>query len=301
MVDHTNRTFEIIRQVDDEKKADERINMLMNMAIRSSELAADKFAIQRSKSGFLGLGSSRIEMVGEFEAEVYHMSNLKLQTKTRNEHLDPKVQGVDTPQTPAIESDMSQLLSQVSQATTETDEQRAQLLKQFDEKKDADVDTYYHNAKARALKYRASLKPPTPTTMSFDAYFFPETAVPPQKADPATGRFAPLHVGRPIQQTVSTRSIKATLWMSTTFPMFIEQLLPLLEIMAPSNEHFARLKEFVELKLPRGFPVKLEIPLFGVLNAKVTFLNYRSDPNIDPGLFVVDPSYTEGEVTFKSD
>lgn len=58
----------------------------------------------------------------------------------------------------------------------------------------------------------------------------------------------------------TTRNIKATVWMSSNFPMFVDQLLPLLEIMAPSNDHFQHLKDFIELKLPRGFPVKLGPP-----------------------------------------
>ena len=42
-----------------------------------------------------------------------------------------------------------------------------------------------------------------------------------------------------------------------------------------------------------------EIPLFGVLTAKITFQAYRVDNNLDPALFKLDPSYTEGEVKFR--
>ncbi|CAB1319448.1 unnamed protein product [Coregonus sp. 'balchen'] len=37
------------------------------------------------------------------------------------------------------------------------------------------------------------------------------------------------------------------------------------------NTHFARLQDFVTLKFPPGFPVKIEIPLFHVLNARISF------------------------------
>uniref|UniRef100_K7F2Y7 Ankyrin repeat domain 13D n=2 Tax=Pelodiscus sinensis TaxID=13735 RepID=K7F2Y7_PELSI len=43
--------------------------------------------------------------------------------------------------------------------------------------------------------------------------------------------------------------------------------------MAISNAHFAKLRDFITLKLPPGFPVKIEIPLFHVLNARITFSN----------------------------
>ncbi|UJR28803.1 hypothetical protein I4U23_010028 [Adineta vaga] len=43
--------------------------------------------------------------------------------------------------------------------------------------------------------------------------------------------------------------------------------------MAISNSHFKKLRDFVTLQLPNGFPVKIQIPLYHVLTAKVTFGN----------------------------
>lgn len=43
--------------------------------------------------------------------------------------------------------------------------------------------------------------------------------------------------------------------------------------MALNNSHFKKLKEFITLQLPSGFPVKIEIPLYRVITAKVTFGN----------------------------
>jgi len=47
-----------------------------------------------------------------------------------------------------------------------------------------------------------------------------------------------------------------------------------------------------------GFYVA-EIPLFGVLTAKVTFQAYRVAPDLDADLFKVPSNYAEGEVKFK--
>ncbi|KAG7281446.1 hypothetical protein CRUP_029895 [Coryphaenoides rupestris] len=36
---------------------------------------------------------------------------------------------------------------------------------------------------------------------------------------------------------------------------------------------FAKLRDFITLRLPPGFPVKIEIPIYHILNARVTFSN----------------------------
>ncbi|KAM9222010.1 ankyrin repeat domain-containing protein 13D isoform 3-T3 [Dugong dugon] len=51
------------------------------------------------------------------------------------------------------------------------------------------------------------------------------------------------------------------------------EVTPIIDLMAISNAHFAKLRDFITLRLPPGFPVKIEIPLFHVLNARITFSN----------------------------
>lgn len=112
---------------------------------------------------------------------------------------------------------------------------------------------------------------------------------------------------------------KATLWLSEEHPLSLgDQVTPIIDLMAISNAHFAKLRDFITLRLPPGFPVKIgerlgpgsgrtsgmapspqrspwkaagaggagdcppglrcgclltEIPLFHVLNARITFSN----------------------------
>ncbi|XP_067084323.1 ankyrin repeat domain-containing protein 13A isoform X1 [Osmerus mordax] len=79
-------------------------------------------------------------------------------------------------------------------------------------------------------------------------------------------------IGRPIELTIRTQKFKGTLWMSEDHPLsLVEQVTPIIDLMARTSTHFARLRDFVTLKFPPGFPVKIEIPLFHVLNARITF------------------------------
>lgn len=51
---------------------------------------------------------------------------------------------------------------------------------------------------------------------------------------------------------------KATLWLCEDHPLsLVEQVTPIIDLMAISNAHFAKLRDFITLKLPPGFPVKI--------------------------------------------
>uniref|UniRef100_A0A8D2LVF4 Ankyrin repeat domain 13A n=1 Tax=Varanus komodoensis TaxID=61221 RepID=A0A8D2LVF4_VARKO len=84
-------------------------------------------------------------------------------------------------------------------------------------------------------------------------------------------------IGRPKEVTTRTQKFKANLWMSEGFPLsLVEQVSPIIDLMARTSAHFARLKDFITLDFPPGFPVKIEIPLFHILNARITFGNVNS-------------------------
>ncbi|XP_011144547.1 ankyrin repeat domain-containing protein 13D isoform X2 [Harpegnathos saltator] len=81
-------------------------------------------------------------------------------------------------------------------------------------------------------------------------------------------------IGRPKEVNTKIQKFKATLWLSEEYPLSLqEQIMPIVDLMAISSSHFAKLKDFIQMQLPAGFPVKIEIPLFHILNARITFGN----------------------------
>lgn len=81
-------------------------------------------------------------------------------------------------------------------------------------------------------------------------------------------------IGRPREINTKIQKFRATLWLSENYPLSLqEQIMPVVDLMAITSTHFAKLKDFIQMQLPSGFPVKIEIPLFHVLNARITFGN----------------------------
>ncbi|XP_076363159.1 ankyrin repeat domain-containing protein 13D-like isoform X3 [Tachypleus tridentatus] len=89
-------------------------------------------------------------------------------------------------------------------------------------------------------------------------------------------------IGRPREISAKVQKFKANLWLCQNYPLSLkEQILPIVDLMAISSSHFAKLRDFITLQLPTGFPVKIEIPIFHVLNARITFENiYAMDNSV---------------------
>ncbi|XP_061924049.1 ankyrin repeat domain-containing protein 13B [Entelurus aequoreus] len=101
-----------------------------------------------------------------------------------------------------------------------------------------------------------------PSALTAEEYFNPSSS--PSQRD----------IGHPCQLTTKTQRFKAKLWLCESHPLSLaEQVAPIIDLMAISNALFAKLRDFITLRLPPGFPVKIEIPLYHILNARITFSN----------------------------
>uniref|UniRef100_A0A6Q2Y1V4 Ankyrin repeat domain-containing protein n=1 Tax=Esox lucius TaxID=8010 RepID=A0A6Q2Y1V4_ESOLU len=113
-------------------------------------------------------------------------------------------------------------------------------------------------------------------------------------------------IGHPCQLTTKTQRFKAKLWLCESHPLSLaEQVAPIIDLMAISNALFAKLRDFITLRLPPGFPVKIEIPIYHILNARITFGNLNGCEEgpvtglascrvgeIPPGVFEPPPGYS---------
>uniref|UniRef100_A0A673U8H3 Ankyrin repeat domain 13C n=1 Tax=Suricata suricatta TaxID=37032 RepID=A0A673U8H3_SURSU len=130
---------------------------------------------------------------------------------------------------------------------------------------------------------RQSLTPPPQNTITWEEYISAENGKAP-------------HLGRELVCKENKKTFKATIAMSQEFPLGIESLLNVLEVIAPFK-HFNKLREFVQMKLPPGFPVKLDIPVFPTITATVTFQEFRYD-EFDGSIFTIPDDYKEDPSRF---
>jgi len=74
--------------------------------------------------------------------------------------------------------------------------------------------------------------------------------------------------------------------------MTVEMLLNILEVVTPFK-HLKKLREFVLLKLPNGFPVKIEIPILPTITAKITFQEFAFGNDLPEEHFSIPKDYEE--------
>jgi len=105
----------------------------------------------------------------------------------------------------------------------------------------------------------------------------------------------PPTLGRRVVAKASSKQFKATVAMSEDFPMKVDMLLAVLEVVAPQFKHFQKLRDFVKLKLPPGFPIQVNIPVLPTVSAKVTFTDFNwaeGEVSLPESKFQVPQAYT---------
>ncbi|KAJ1372069.1 hypothetical protein KIN20_034130 [Parelaphostrongylus tenuis] len=115
----------------------------------------------------------------------------------------------------------------------------------------------------KSLQHRKSLPPPGRMPTTWEEY-----------VGAAPGAAPPLGRAQILKQ--NEKQLTAMVGMSEDFPMDIDVLLNILEIVAPFK-HLDKLRRFCEARLPPGFPVRIEIPLLPTISAKITFQKLQLD------------------------
>lgn len=246
-IDHDAKEYsmEVMRDIDVElftngiPPSKDSIQMRLQAPIISNSVDVEKISFERNKSGWFAWKNEKNENVNGFDCRVYNASNVEFVTRTRTEHLNENHSRSRNSRTP---------------------------LQHFLGMAEEDYDHSGPNtptpdgAASNEAIAGSSLSCSDPVTLE---EYFSDTDL--------NGR----DIGKKKKVATKVQRFKANLWLSDEFPIKLqEQILPILDLMSTlASPHISKLKDFITMQLPSGFPVKIEIPLFHVLNALITFGN----------------------------
>ncbi|XP_035892592.1 ankyrin repeat domain-containing protein 13D [Anopheles stephensi] len=255
--------------IDGIRPSREAVNLRLQAPVICNHIDMDKISFERNKSGFWGWRSEKVESINGYECKVFGASNVKFITRTRNEHLGSEQSRVKNSRTPLqhflgmTEEDYDHA-AVAGSSTSALREQQQPLVPPYSSEDDRSPD----GAEGESSGGSGQQDTAAPTA---EEYF--------SDVD-LNGR----DVGKPKRITAKEQMFKANIWLSEEFPIRLqEQVLPILDLMSTmASPHVSKLKDFITMQLPAGFPVKIEIPLFHVLNAVVTFGNVFAIENPVP-------------------
>ncbi|PIN12767.1 Ankyrin repeat protein [Handroanthus impetiginosus] len=233
----------------------------------------------------------KTEMVGRWKAKVYDMHNVAVSFKTR------KVPGAVTLDYDS-KTDLSDVLTNEERKQLDTvlkmDSNDDDIIDQSETKREKKgwLSGWRRNSKKRSEK---KTDPPTlplsdnktdpPTLPLSDNPVDSYPMSPPCTRYRAADRY-PIEVDVKLDKDKSERDIiqdkefkknlRPTLWLSSDFPLRIEEFLPLLDILENRVTAIRRLREYLTTKLPQGtFPVKVSIPVVPTIRVIVTFTKFE--------------------------
>jgi hypothetical protein len=173
----------------------------------------------RAKSGLLGFRNDKVEEVSGYDCKVFFASNAQVVTRSRMEHLTKECK-------------------EKHKGTTS----HYQLLNSL-----MNTIEYEENSSSVPINpLNSDPDPYNPCNITAQQYFD-------ENFDLGTS-----DIGRLRECLVRIQRFKATLWLCENYPLSLQQqILPIIDLMAISSTHFAKLKNFITLQLPAGFPVKI--------------------------------------------
>ncbi|XP_041054264.1 ankyrin repeat domain-containing protein 13B isoform X1 [Carcharodon carcharias] len=239
--------------------SEEQVASRLTTPIVTTQLDTKNISFERNKSGILGWRSEKTEIINGYESKVYGASNVELVTRTRTEHLSDQNKSKSKghrrhkPVSPA-----STLL--VHQRVTPSSSQKIRSSK-------TPLQSFLGIAEQHVGPHNGAFITQTFSNTN-------PTSITPEEYFNSNFELGSRDIGRPMELTTKTQKFKAKLWLCEDHPLSLsEQVAPIIDLMAISNALFAKLRDFITLRLPPGFPVKIEIPIFHILNARITFVN----------------------------
>ncbi|KAH8400728.1 hypothetical protein KR009_000674 [Drosophila setifemur] len=239
----------------------------LNAPVITNNIEMDKISFERNKCGIWGWRSEKSEVINGYNCKVYGASNVEFVTKTRMDHLSEEQIKNKTARTP-----LHSLLGIADEDYVSPADAAAAL-------KESPPSPRLGDAAVAGVENGDRSSPSGMQSNGSSACASgtstPKSSVTPEEYFTLEFDLQGRDVGGPKNLSTKVQRFKANLWLAEEHPIRLqEQVLPILDLMSTmASPHVAKLRDFITMQLPSGFPVKVEIPLFHVLNACITFGN----------------------------
>uniref|UniRef100_A0A183BYB5 ANK_REP_REGION domain-containing protein n=1 Tax=Globodera pallida TaxID=36090 RepID=A0A183BYB5_GLOPA len=243
LMDNQKRVYQVLKGKESGLKMSDELDFQMSGDIISTHMSTRPIHFVQAKNL---LQFPKWDYVGEYKAYFYHIKRLQLITRKRREHLSQE----DLKWNKEMKQ-WKQMFANGSVPDADqscSDEDDASMAGCSD-----DAEGTGGSASDDSL-YRPSLTPPPQPSISWSQYL--------------RGSDELSHLGRPIQAKVTSKDFNGTLAMSTDFPLSLNIVLDILAMLEPVNPTMAKLRELCNARLPDGFPVRIEMPIFATIQAR---------------------------------
>ncbi|XP_054804825.1 uncharacterized protein LOC129307903 [Prosopis cineraria] len=206
----------------------------------------------------------RKEMVGPWKAKVYEMHNVHVSVKSVKCPRAKKDDRVSSIENKSESEDIQEILTQEERKQLECalaqnmDSLESNNGDGFDHKKEEERDKKEHGRKEKGTKKGKHVK--APSVDSGSSNFDKEGS----------------------SESEYKRGMRPSLWLSPNFPLKVEELLPLLNILADKVKTVRRLRELLTTKFPKDtFPVKVGIPVIPTVRVLISFTKFEELPPLE--------------------
>lgn len=275
-VDHVEkviqkRTMKVITQeeiLEFLQPTEEQISERLCNPISTTFIDTEKIAFERAKSGIIGFRSDRSESINGYDCKVFSASNVELVTKTRTEHLTEddkeRLKAMENSRFNAhfsfdlfINNRLLSLFCRLNSLKSWAGIMETHIANPF-EGVELEEQWKRNPWKLSLVEYFNPSSTPDSSTVSSLTNGGAESTNGTVTNGNVTVLTGPKDIGIPREISIKTQHFKANLWLSEEFPLSLpEQVLPIVDLMAISSSHFAKLRDFIAAKLPVGFPVKI--------------------------------------------
>ena len=276
-----------------------QVNLVMSKPVQRPGLSTHNTSFAASSKNFFGFGTGKSSTFGEFKANNFQVQGLEMVVRSRNEHLSSedkdrhekmksinnsfknggkdglenakkkgqKGQQSQSDEQPSIEAPGADLFSSPERqiAQIENDAALAKELELSEEHFKAQIDDMEELLNQCSEKYKPTIKPePYYAKPSFEQYMSLPHPIKQQLGN-----------GRKINSKVKRYPVKGKISLCEDFPIQKSSFLNIIAAAAPKFRHFERLKEFMEMRMPEGFPVHLDCPIIATVSAQLTVLDLK--------------------------